>query len=109
MVAVTLRFRPVLMGDPAHTATVWYLLEEPSGRVRFWQPELSWPLAVALDDVTRDDLPAYYQRPDVAITILPVQHVTGEALADAHARVSAAVEALAAERATARRSSPLSA
>jgi hypothetical protein len=95
--AVTLRFRPVLYGPPERPTSVFYLVEEPSGQVLFRELEFSWPVAAPLEAVTRADLPSSYGRDDLELSILPPQSVEGATLAEAHQRMTDALEALSAE------------
>jgi hypothetical protein len=92
--AVTLRFRPVLFGPPTAPTTVFHLIETPDGRARFRDFEISWPLDVPLDVATSESLPDFYQSTREALTILPVQEVTGATPAEAHQRMTAALDAL---------------
>ncbi|MBI4492758.1 MAG: hypothetical protein HY690_08215 [Chloroflexi bacterium] len=92
---VTLRFRPVLFGPPAHPTAVYPLMEESDGQVYFWIPESAWPVAAALDAATGQDLPAPYRREEAEATLLPVQTVTGDTDHEAFQRMLAAIEALA--------------
>jgi hypothetical protein len=94
--AVTLRFRPVVGGPADRPTSVFYLVEEPSGQVLFGELEFSWPIKVSLEAATPEDLPWRYGSRGLEITILRLHEATGETLADAHERMTAALEALAA-------------
>jgi hypothetical protein len=89
---------------------VFYLVEEPSGQVLFRELEFSWPLAVSLEAATPENLPWRYGHGGLEITILPPQEATGETFAEAHQRMAAALETVAAGTAVApkQRGSPRS-
>ena len=91
--AVRLRFRPVLLGPASRPTTVFFLVEEPDGPVSFRDQEIVWPLTVSLAAATADDLPDFYRRRKLDVTIGPLQQVTGDTLVEAHRRMIAALRA----------------
>jgi hypothetical protein len=93
-VAVTLRFRPVVFGPPASPHIVFYLVEDAEGQVMFRELEFTWPVAASLEQVTPSDLPWRYMKHDPEVTILPPQQVIGATVAEAHERMTEAIEAL---------------
>ncbi len=91
--ACTLRFRPVLLGDPAQPDTIFFLGESEDGAY-FRDQEISWPLDVPLDEVTLQDLPAPFNDGGPDITLLPTQVAVGSDEVAAHRRMVAAIEQL---------------
>ncbi|MBI4492421.1 MAG: hypothetical protein HY690_06470 [Chloroflexi bacterium] len=100
--AVTLRFRPVVFGPSARPTLVLHVEEGPDGRAWFRELELALPLDAPLEAVAIEHLPPPYQGGQrgrrFQATILPVQEVTAETAADAHRRMTAALEALETRR-----------
>lgn len=91
----TLRFRPVVFGPPDRPTTAHFLLESSDGQVCFRDPEIAWPLDVALDAASVQDLPEPYRREEAEATLLPIQTASGQTGNEAFDRMLAALEAVA--------------
>ena len=92
----TIRFRPVVLGEPPDEGQVFFIAEDSDGTLYFRDAEWDWPLlATVLEDVTPADVPDYYQRFRAVTRILPVRQAVGPDLADAYSDLMEQIEALA--------------
>lgn len=94
--AATIRFRPLILGEPPERGEIWYLCEREDGRVVFRDAESPWLLdkAVSLDWVDIGDLPDYYMPVRSEMQLLAVRAARGETDADAYDDLLRQIEAL---------------
>ena len=77
----------MLLGPASSPTGVWHIGEGPDGRAALRDAELAWALDAPLEAATLADLPEYYRRLNLEMTILPPEEVTDETWALAHARM----------------------
>lgn len=93
--AKTIRYRPIIVGEPPDDGQVWLFVEGPNV-VNFQGPSNPWPLdpGIRLEDVTAHDLPEWYARAVPFARVFPIREATAETGGDAYGRMLEAIEGL---------------
>ena len=90
--AETIRFWPVIIGEPPDEGVVYYVAD---GSIFFQDAENPWLLDGTLESVTPQDVPEFYRSWPAEIRILPVRVASGETRLDADEALIREIERLA--------------